>query len=95
LVAACTSHDPASLKPNPYLIDEAARFLGAQPGASTLVGDSITDIEVARRAKMAIIGYANKLGKRENMIELRAGTVIASMVDLTLAIRAHRVKSEL
>jgi phosphoglycolate phosphatase len=49
LVVARTSHDPALLKPSPHLIDKAVRRLDADPAATTLVGDSITDIEGARR----------------------------------------------
>ena len=88
LVVARTSHDPALLKPNPHLIDEAVRGLDADPAATTLVGDSFTDIEAAHRANVVSIGYANKPGKRERMALLRAGAVITSMADLALAIRA-------
>ena len=44
-VFARTSHDPALLKPSPHLIDKAVRALDADPAATALVGDSITDIE--------------------------------------------------
>ena len=91
LVVARTSHDPALLKPNPYLIDKAVRGLNADPAASTLVGDSFTDIEAAHRAGVASIGYANKPGKRERMMQLQAGAVITSMADLALSLRAHPV----
>jgi phosphoglycolate phosphatase len=85
------SPDPALLKPSPHLIDEAVRGLDASRAATTLVGDSYTDIEAAHRAEVAIIGYANKLGKRERMAELDAGAVITSMADLALSLRAHAV----
>jgi phosphoglycolate phosphatase len=89
LIVARTSHNPALLKPNPHLINEIIRSLNADPDASTLVGDSFTDIEAAHQAKVASIGYANKSGKRERMIQLQAGTVINSMADLALSLRAH------
>ena len=90
LVVARTSHDPALLKPSPHLIDKAVHGLNADPAASTLVGDSFTDIEAAHRAGVASIGYANQAGKRERMMELRAGAVTTSMADLVLSLRAHR-----
>jgi phosphoglycolate phosphatase len=93
LVVARTSHDPALLKPNPHLIEEAVRGLGATPAASTLVGDSFTDIEAAHRARVASIGYANKLGKHARMTELEAGAVITSMADLALSLRAQPINS--
>lgn len=91
LVVARTSHNPALLKPSPYLIDEAVRGLDADPIATTLVGDSFTDIEAAHSAGVSSIGYANRSGKRDRMAQLQAGAVIASMADLGLAIRAWPV----
>ncbi len=89
LVVARTSHDPALLKPSPHLINQAVRGLEADPGATTLIGDSFTDIEAAHSAGIASIGYAKKPGERERMTELRAGAVITSMAGLALSLRAH------
>ena len=61
-IFARTSHDPALLKPNPYLIKKAVRVLSADSSATALVGDSTTDIEGCRLAGIESIGYANKLG---------------------------------
>jgi phosphoglycolate phosphatase len=90
LVVARTSHDPALLKPSPYLIDQAVRGLNADPAATALVGDSLTDIEAAHSAGIASIGYANQPGKRENMTQAQAEAVITSMADLALSLRARR-----
>jgi phosphoglycolate phosphatase len=89
LVVARTSHNPAQLKPNPHLIDKAIRGLDADPAATTLVGDSLTDIEAAHSANVASIGYANKTGKQERMTQLHAGAVITSMADLALSLRSR------
>jgi HAD superfamily hydrolase (TIGR01549 family) len=94
LVVARTSHDPGLLKPSPHLIDEAVLGLDAVSTATTLVGDSYTDIEAAHRAGVTSIGYANKPGKRERMTQLEAGAVITSMADLALSLRAHASGSE-
>jgi phosphoglycolate phosphatase len=92
LVVARTSRDPAQLKPSPHLLEIAVQKLAADPAATALVGDSLTDIEAAHRAGIASIGYANKPGKREAMTDLNAGAVIGSMSDLALSLRAHRLK---
>ncbi|HEX4088473.1 MAG TPA: HAD-IA family hydrolase [Trebonia sp.] len=94
LVVARTSYDPALLKPNPHLIHEAIQGLKASRAGSALVGDSYTDIEAARTAGVASIGYANKPGKRERMAQLQAGAVIDSMAELALLLRAHRISPE-
>jgi phosphoglycolate phosphatase len=88
LVVARTSHDPAQLKPSPHLLEIAVQKLAADPTATALVGDSLTDIEAAHRAG---IGYANKPGKQEAMTQLNAGAVITSMSDLALSLRTHPV----
>jgi phosphoglycolate phosphatase len=89
LVVARTSHDPNLLKPSPHLLEIAVQKLAADPVATALVGDSLTDIEAAHRAGITSIGYANKPGKREAMTEINAGAVIGSMADLALSLRAH------
>jgi phosphoglycolate phosphatase len=93
LVVARTSHDPAQLKPSPHLLEIAVQKLAADPAATALVGDSLTDIEAAHRAGIASIGYANKPGKQEAMTQLDAGAVITSMSDLALSLRAHGLSS--
>jgi HAD superfamily hydrolase (TIGR01662 family) len=89
LVVARTSHDPAQLKPSPHLLEIAVEKLAAAPAACTLVGDSLTDIEAAHRAGIASIGYANKPGKHQAMIQINAGAIISSMSHLALSLRAH------
>jgi phosphoglycolate phosphatase len=90
LVVARTSHDPALLKPSPHLLEIAVEKLAADPAATAFVGDSLTDIEAARRAGIASIGYANKSGKQDRMTQLNAGAVITTMADLALSVRAHQ-----
>ncbi len=89
-VFARTSHDPALLKPSPHLINMAVRAINADPTSTALVGDSITDVDGARLAGIDSIGYANKPGKRDRMIAARAGSVVNTMADLALSIRASR-----
>ena len=91
LVVARTSHDPALLKPSPYLITQTVEALDAEPGECTLVGDSVTDIQGARLAGVQSIGYANQPGQRERLSEAGAGATINSLADLALKIRARVV----
>ena len=90
LIAARTSPDPALLKPNPHLIDQAIRGLAAQPEECALVGDSITDIQAGHHANVATIGYANRPGKRDSLASAGATAVILSLADLVLPLRANR-----
>lgn len=93
-MAACVENEMADL--------EVAAVATAEPSpyvheviASALVGGSFADIEAARSAKVASIGYTNKPDKRERTIQLQAGAVITSMADLALSLRAYPANSEL
>jgi phosphoglycolate phosphatase len=88
-VFARTDHDPARLKPSPYLIDVGINALEAERGATTLVGDSLTDIKGSRSAGIDSIGYANKPGKYELMAASGSGAIVRSLSDLALALRAY------
>jgi phosphoglycolate phosphatase len=63
LVAARTSHDPTLLKPSPHLIEQAVTGLGTPHAECVLIGDSTTDMQAARLAGVASIGYANGPGR--------------------------------
>ena len=91
-IFARTSHDPALLKPSPYLIVRALRALDANPRATALVGDSISDIDGARLASIGSIGYANESGKHELMTTAGADAVTDSLADLVLTLRAHKIR---
>ena len=86
-VSARRSPDPGLLKPNPYLLIAAIDATGQQPGKSVLIGDSVTDIEAARAAGSASIGYANKPGKHGSLKAAGADVLVASMGDVARILR--------
>jgi HAD superfamily hydrolase (TIGR01509 family) len=86
VVSARRSSDPALMKPNPYLVDQAVLELAAEPAACVLVGDTLTDIEAAAAAGVRSVGYANKPGKSGAMAIAGADVIITAMDELTQAI---------
>lgn len=54
--------DPERFMPNPFLIENAMRALGASPGSCFAVLGSATDIEAAHAAQVPIVGYATDPG---------------------------------
>jgi phosphoglycolate phosphatase len=78
-IAARTTSDVKLLKPCPHLVDQAVTALGIAANKTVLVGDSATDIEAARAAKVQAIGYANKPGKAEKLKNAGAVMVINSI----------------
>jgi phosphoglycolate phosphatase len=89
LVVARTSYDATLLKPNPHLIERALDTLGAEPAACAFVGDSTTDIEAARIVGVPSIGYANRPEKHNLLAKAGANTVVSSLSDLVLVLRAR------
>ena len=88
-ISARTSHDPALLKPDPHLIEEAMTGLGAAPDECVIIGDSTTDMQAAIRAGTDSIGYASRPGKHDSLTEAGATAVVSSLADLVLILRAR------
>ena len=86
-VAGRTEPQPSLLKPSPHLVLEAVYALGADPGASVLVGDSTGDIVSALAAKVQSIGFGNKPGKDTALLEAGADAIIVTMAELAAALR--------
>jgi phosphoglycolate phosphatase len=89
-ISARTGPDPALLKPSPHLITRAITALSADPAECVLIGDSVTDIQAARHAAIASIGYANKPGKHHAFTAEGATAVITSLADVVLPLRARQ-----
>ncbi|GGI92374.1 hydrolase [Saccharopolyspora subtropica] len=81
-VSARESADVERLKPQPYLLLQAAEFLGVPPGECVMIGDSVTDIDAARQAGAKGIGYANKQGKRVRLMRHQPAAIIERMSEL-------------
>jgi phosphoglycolate phosphatase len=79
--------NPALLKPSRHLVDLATVGFETPPQATSLVGDSVTDIEAAQATGIGSIGYANKAGKDRAFVKAGATAVIHSMDELAAALR--------
>jgi ribonucleotide monophosphatase NagD (HAD superfamily) len=64
--------NPALLKPSRHLVDLATVGFETPPMATSLVGDSVTDIEAAQASGIGSIGYANKAGKDRAFVDAGA-----------------------
>jgi HAD superfamily hydrolase (TIGR01509 family) len=85
--------DPAHMKPSPYRVRQALKMLDAAPAECVLVGDQVSDITAAHAADLAAIGYANKPGKDERLVQAEADAVITRLAALTKAITAEAVRA--
>lgn len=74
--------DPDRMKPNPQPILQAVHALGERPARCVLIGDSLSDIEGARAAGVAVVGYANRPAKIDAFRLAGAGAVVTSMGEI-------------
>lgn len=76
---------PELMKPSRWPLATALAKLGKQPDEAVFIGDSMTDIEVARIVNVPCVGYANKAGKRR-AFECAGVIVVDSMWELVSSI---------
>ena len=81
-VSARSADNLGLLKPEPFLVGEAVRRLGAIAADCVMVGDSVSDVEAAKAAGVGVIGFANKPRKRERFEALDVDAVITDMSEL-------------
>lgn len=71
---------PDLMKPNTHMIEEALRLAVAAPGDTVLVGDSISDVEVAYAAGIRSIGYA-KNPRRGNELATAGADALTETIE--------------
>ncbi len=70
------------LKPDPHTLVRALSAMGAEPTASLFIGDSSSDCEAARRARVPFLGYARNERKSKLLREAGADAVVDSFEPL-------------
>jgi shikimate kinase len=79
--------DPALMKPSPYRVRIAVGSLQAEPEDCVFIGDTETGVLAGLLGGVAVIGYANKPGKAENLSRTGARTVVTDLAEITTALR--------
>jgi phosphoglycolate phosphatase-like HAD superfamily hydrolase len=72
---------PELMKPHPWPLHEAAARLNSDPLETILIGDSLTDIEAAKRAAMGCVAFANKPWKIQ-LFEAAGVPTVRSMAEI-------------
>ena len=67
------------MKPNPYCLEQAIKAMGAVPSATLMIGDTPTDLQAARQAGVAFLGYARNAEKQQTLKESGAEIIVDSM----------------
>ena len=88
--AAVSSSAHGFLKPHPSIFEAALRLVGAAPGESVMVGDSLAhDIEGARRAGMRVVGELGRIFADSGVVVVAhyEGMSVAEMTDFRLRMK--------
>jgi HAD superfamily hydrolase (TIGR01509 family) len=75
------------LKPNPHCLEEAIKAMGAVPSGTLMIGDAATDLEAARQAGVAFLGYARDEFKEGLLRDAGAEVVVGSLEQVLVTFR--------
>ncbi|MCX4434858.1 HAD family hydrolase [Streptomyces mirabilis] len=78
--------DPRRLKPDPDSLQRALRELKAEPHDALMIGDTPTDLDAAREAKVAFVGYARDETEAGPLWDAGARLVVSRMALLSAMI---------
>ena len=77
---------PELMKPATEPVDRALGMVGQQPPDCVLIGDSVTDIEVSRRAGVRSIGYAKTPERGIELAAAGADAIVSEMAALAFGL---------
>jgi HAD superfamily hydrolase (TIGR01509 family) len=83
---------PELMKPHPHLLELAFKELPVGPSDCLMVGDSVTDIEVAKAVGVPVVGYANRPNKVDLFRHLGSEVIVDNMTTLTNTTRRESQK---
>ncbi len=88
-VFAADAYPPGHLRSALDHIDDALRALDVAPRDAAYIAGSAPEVTTARRAGLHSIGYARTAAAGEGLSEAGAESVVLSLADLTLRLRAR------
>ncbi|MFI1678756.1 HAD family hydrolase [Streptomyces sp. NPDC020607] len=83
------TQDLSLLKPNPDCVERALRAMGAEPGATLMIGDAPSDCVAARRAGVRFLGYARNERKAQLLRDAGAEHLVGSLERLSRVVYAN------
>lgn len=78
---------PDLMKPHRFVVDAALDILDLGPNNTVLIGDTVTDMQVARTVGTRAIGYAKRPERSDDLTHAGADVVVLSMGELLHPIR--------
>lgn len=86
VISARTDANAKHLKPSPHLLQKAVSALHVEPNRCVFLGDSLTDVQAARAAGIACIGYVNKQQKLASFRSAGLANLVTNMSSLAASL---------
>lgn len=83
---------PDLMKPDPHMINDALSILNQPADRCVFLGDSITDIDVARQTGVRSIGFSKHQRRGEELATAGADAIVTQMSGLAAAIHADALQ---
>lgn len=77
-------HNATRMKPSPFLLDQALSTLTVEPSSAVFIGDSISDVQAATAAGVAILGLAKNPQRGKELTDAGAAAVASLTEALSL-----------
>ncbi|WP_367043409.1 HAD-IA family hydrolase [Streptomyces sp. Je 1-332] len=74
--------EPSLLKPDPHSLSRALEALGSEPEDAVMIGDTVTDLEAAEKARVRFVGYARDERKAAPLRAAGAEVIITTLQPL-------------
>lgn len=78
---------PDLMKPNPYCLQDILARAQLDARETLFIGDSVSDIEVARTVGVPVVGFSNKPEKAKALASTGASALVYDMHEICEAIR--------
>lgn len=78
---------PELMKPHPALVDQALQLVNTSPTRVAFIGDSLTDLYVARDTGLRFIGFAKNPRRGHELADAGSEAVIDQMQDIADIVR--------
>ncbi|MFF2452959.1 HAD family hydrolase [Isoptericola sp. NPDC058082] len=82
---------PHLMKPSTHMVERALRLADATPREAVLIGDSVSDVQVAHAARIWSLGYAKNPRRGRELAAARADALTSAIGELLPQVkRSHR-----
>lgn len=84
----CADDGPG--KPHPFMVEQAMKALGCEPGQSLMIGDAIHDMAMGKAAGVRAVGVSWGFGRASELADAGADEIHENFASLDASLRAFQ-----